>query len=540
MKKHVTLLVLLVLMIGLVFAAPALYINNSDFKLTKEQSAKLSFRVKNDASVEKVFNIGVTGDIAEFVSFDTGVYLEANEKKEVSSEIKVPKDIAYGVYEGRITLIPTTSDGEGIAISSGVAVPIKIEVLSKDKAFVPELEYEITEVGYPINTLIKLKNNTMLQIKSKILFELFKGEELVVANSVDKVVVPGLDDIVWELNTDDYEAGEYKLHVKIEDSTTVYFKKIVMLNLGEKGTVVPVGDIVAVKGPAVAGEKQKFEISTTFHNKSKFAVPVYLEAEIYDENDNLVKKVKSELYELQPDEEDELILGVRLDSKGDYKITTKAYYGNLSSEELEHNVKVQKDLASTQKVSSIPTKEPTQEEIVEVSSGKQPTKETYDFLNILILLLAIVLFVGVIYVVVYRSIGKKKDIIDEMDLRHEKDEEVDYPGQPKKPLTYPERQKREETIDKFEKQEEKKGLAAVAEHAEKEEDLDFLIDRTEAELELMDMIESAEKEKDIQAFIEQEEDRDHLMKIYKEFKKIDKKVKKEKAFKQIFENLKEA
>jgi hypothetical protein len=295
--------------------------------------------------------ITVTGDIADWITFEQGTVVDVPQNTDVKLKmiVQLPENVANGVYKGTVTIMAEPKESsEGayaMSIVSGVALKTSIEVTGEQiySFSVSGISAGDTEVGIPIKVSAKIRNDGNVAVKPlvKVIISDNEGKEMLSDEYKETTVLASQSsELSFAVPSETLKEGQYWADVSVyyEDGTLAKDARST-LDVLEKGAFRIKGELVQVINKVWAKVGDVVKIDAIFENQGELITNAKFQGEVYL-GDSLVSTIASEQLSVSPGEKINLTTYFTPEQGGRYLVRGQVVYSEKLSETKESVINV--------------------------------------------------------------------------------------------------------------------------------------------------------------------------------------------------------
>lgn len=321
--------------------------------LIKGGYAETNLVVSTAADKELSISISKEGEIADWITITPREFiLPAKGRKEVLVVIEPPGDAKNRVYEAKLYVtaapIADIKAGTGSALGARVAVKIQAKLTG-----VEIIDYRIidarvfdTELGYPIEFHLRIKNDGNVKYKPKIRLNIsgpaIEPDFNLITAETSEIWPSRMGDAVITAPSEELKVGDYTAEVGYftyaRDPKTnnivenyVPYKKLKFRILAEGAISAKGGFESLVLDKTRAGVGDTVKISGVFKNMGEVLLKPRLDCEVLD-GDQFEANVEGKESAVPPGQSKSIEAYYTPDSKGEFDITCLVSYAGYETE----------------------------------------------------------------------------------------------------------------------------------------------------------------------------------------------------------------
>jgi hypothetical protein len=361
MKRTILIFGIMLILINTAFASFGVSAENMETpiegvdvffsKMIRGGYAEKFIHLSSSEAVTISSKITVSDSIAEWVTFEQGTVVDVPQDTDVKLRmiVRLPDNIANGVYNGTITIIAEPKESSGdentMGVVSGIILRTSIEVTGEQiYAFsVGEISVGNTEFGIPVQISAKIKNNGNVAVKPlvKVSISDNDGREILAYDYKNTTILASESkNIIFAVPSEAIKESQYWANVSFyyEDGKLVKDARITF-DVLEKGAFRIKGELVQVINKVWAKVGDVVKIDAIFENQGELITNAKFQGEVYL-GDTLVSTITSEQLSVSPGEKVNLTTYFTPEKGGKYLVKGYVVYSEKLSEIKESVINV--------------------------------------------------------------------------------------------------------------------------------------------------------------------------------------------------------
>lgn len=355
-----------VLLIGLIFiltisSADAIGVGVTPSRITIDDALKggsfdRQLRIYNPDSESSNYELNITGDIAEWVSFFTidgktpidTLEVSGKGEKNIITRFIIPGDVPNGNYQGTIYVktVPKDTGTTGFGAQTVVRAPSEVTIMVTGTqiltGYVEGITAEDTEINYPMRIKVKFKNTGNVIAYPEIRVNITKDGSVIDSIISDKTAVP-YDKVTMtipvEWNTTGQTTGDYLLNTTVSLGGDILTMKDLEVELLPTGTLTRQGELISIYTEDEPSVGRWIKILGTFKNTGLIDTNAKFTGEVYIDG-NRADIINSDELLVPVGETTDLTIFLNIETPGDYLIKGHALYDGKTTDTKELSIDV--------------------------------------------------------------------------------------------------------------------------------------------------------------------------------------------------------